>query len=686
MARNELLNAASPYLLQHQNNPVHWREWSPDALAEAQAAGKPILLSVGYAACHWCHVMAHESFEDESTAEIMNALFVNIKVDREERPDIDQIYMAALHALGQPGGWPLTMFLTPKGEPFWGGTYFPREASYGRPSFKQVLSEVARSYRETPEKIDNNVQALQQALTATTSKLDSGIISNTTLDEFARRLYPHMDSVNGGLQGSPKFPNCQILELFLRASERTGDLQFQKPVFTALTQMIRGGIHDHVGGGFARYAVDERWFVPHFEKMLYDNAQLLELLSIGWAQSRNVVFRNAAESMVDWLQREMLTENGAFAASLDADSEGVEGKYYCWTAEEIADVLNPDDARLFAGHYDVQPEGNWQEAHTGARSNVLNRLHDDDLSAETEARLAPLRAKLLKARETRIPPLRDDKILTDWNAMMICALARASYAFGKNEWLALASTAFRTVFESMAREDIGFLRLAHSYRAGKHVWPGMASDYVFMIRAALMLQSYNELDHQQAGALASSYIQIAKRLTDSLLEFHAEPESGILSLPASDSKDVVYRTFNTTDDATPNPNAIHLQNLHVLSAVTTEARYFEAGGKIAKSILPAALKNPFGHASFLNAIDGQLNGEQVVVVGQDVQNLIAAAQDATRLGRFVLALDDAAIRAGTRFEPGRDAQNGTAYICKGQECSLPLTTPEAIDKALGKRA
>jgi uncharacterized protein len=310
---NRLSDASSPYLLQHKDNPVHWWEWGPEAFAEAERMNRPVLLSVGYAACHWCHVMAHESFEDDATAAVMNELFVNIKVDREERPDVDHVYMSALHLLGEQGGWPLTMFLTPQGEPFWGGTYFPKEPRFGRPGFTQLLREVARVFQAEPERIAHNRQALTTALAEQTAKAEGGPLSLADCDRIGNRLVGIFDPEHGGLQGAPKFPNPSILEFLGRYARRTGNTQAWERFLLSLEQMARGGIYDHLGGGFARYSVDERWLVPHFEKMLYDNAQLLELYALAWRETGRPLFRAAAEGIVDWLSREMTTPEGAFA-------------------------------------------------------------------------------------------------------------------------------------------------------------------------------------------------------------------------------------------------------------------------------------------------------------------------------------------------------------------------------------
>src|SRR5690349_15376073 len=365
---NRLSEATSPYLLQHKHNPVAWWTWGPAALAEATASKRPILLSVGYAACHWCHVMAHESFEDEATAQVMNELFVNIKVDREERPDIDQIYMNALHLLGEQGGWPLTMFLTPQAEPVWGGTYFPKDSRFGRPAFVDVLREVARLFREEPGRIEQNRAALLSQLADKARPAGKVTVGVKELDAGAMQVGNMFDQINGGLRGAPKFPQPALLEMLWRAGLRTGDARFFETVEHSLERMSEGGIYDHLGGGFSRYSVDERWLVPHFEKMLYDNAQLLELLALAWQRSRKPLFAQRARETVAWLAREMITGEGAFCASLDADSEGEEGKFYVWSKNEIIELIGPEAAEFFARHYDVTDGGNF-EGH-----NILNRL------------------------------------------------------------------------------------------------------------------------------------------------------------------------------------------------------------------------------------------------------------------------------------------------------------------------
>ena len=416
---NALANARSPYLLQHQDNPVEWREWSDETLALARREDKPILLSVGYAACHWCHVMAHESFESPEVAAAMNRDFVSVKVDREERPDIDAIYQHALALMGEQGGWPLTMFLTPEGEPFWGGTYFPPEPRYGRPGFPQVLEQIAGLWRQDRGRIDQSRDQLVAALKRLATPEGGERPDAAFAERVARAIAEHVDAVHGGIGGAPKFPQAPVLELIWRTSLLTGDRTLRQRTLHTLARISQGGIYDHLGGGFARYSVDAFWLVPHFEKMLYDNAQLLHLLASAWAATGELLFRERAAETVAWLEREML-EDGAFAASLDADSEGEEGKFYVWTADEIDALLGPD-APAFRLAYGVTANGNWEG------KTILNRLHEPGLPGPAEAdTLRRCRQSLLEARERRVRPGRDDKVLADWNGLMVWALAEAS--------------------------------------------------------------------------------------------------------------------------------------------------------------------------------------------------------------------------------------------------------------------
>lgn len=662
---NRLARETSPYLLQHKHNPVEWWPWGPEALAEAQRLDRPILLSVGYAACHWCHVMAHESFEDVATAAVMNDLFVNIKVDREERPDIDQIYMSALHHLGEQGGWPLTMFLTPKGEPVWGGTYFPKTARFGRPAFVDVLREVSRLFREERHKIDQNRDALMERLQARARPAGRVVIGAKELDQLAFQVSGAFDQRHGGLRGAPKFPNAALYELVWRAGTRTGDERLFKLIEHTLEHICEGGIYDHLGGGFSRYSVDEKWLVPHFEKMLYDNAQLLELLALAHRRSGRELYRQRAAETVGWLKREMTTPEGAFSASLDADSEGEEGKFYVWSLAEVEQALGPDDAALFAQHYDVTAKGNF-EGH-----NIIHLLNHLPRSEEMEVRLAMLRDRLFMLREKRIRPGLDDKVLADWNGLMIAALANAGSMLDQQEWIEWADKAFAFIAGSMTQGT----RLGHSWRENRLLYPGLASDFANMIRAALALYEATGRSNRLEQALAW------QKAFDT---HYANPGNGGYFLTADDAEGLVVRPTSTADDATPNPNAIAAQNLIRLAALTGDRQWREKADRLIEGTLAAEAGNLLAHAALLNAIDLRLNAAEIVVTGPNYAALAAAALRLPHLNRILLRAPEAGA-----LPPGHPAQAkiaagpaSAAFICVGETCSLPVANPEKIPEVL----
>jgi uncharacterized protein len=666
---NRLGRETSPYLLQHQGNPVHWWAWGPGALAEAKRTGKPILLSVGYAACHWCHVMAHESFEDEETARVMNDLFVNIKVDREERPDVDAIYMAALHELGEQGGWPLTMFLTSDAEPFWGGTYFPKDARYGRPAFTQVLKEIARVYRDEQGKVRQNADALKDRLAP---KFDGGadagpdaIPGDAVLKDLGRRLLQLVDPTNGGIRGAPKFPQTQFFNFLWRAGLRYGLPNPLEAVELTLAHIAQGGIYDHLGGGFARYSVDERWLVPHFEKMLYDNALLLELMTEVWRETKSPLLAARVSETVDWLLREMVTEEDGFASSLDADSEGEEGKFYVWSLSEIEEVLGPEDARLFAEIYDVTPEGNF-EGH-----NILNRINSLELRDDaTEARLTLMREKLLARRASRVRPGFDDKVLADWNGLMIAALTKAAEAFDRPDWLAAAERAFAFVSVRM----MSGVRLLHSYRVGEAKAPATATDYANMIKAALALANVT-------GNV--DYLNRARAWTE-LLDHHywAEGHGGYY-LAADDTVDLIVRTINALDDATPNANGTMVSNLMALFSRAWEERYRDRAEAIVRGFSGDVARNVFAHTGLLTAtLDLNAPAQIVIVVpeGGDARELRRALANVSLPGAVVQEVREGDSIAASSPAHGKTALHGkpTAYVCIGPQCSAPVTDPAAL--------
>jgi uncharacterized protein YyaL (SSP411 family) len=672
-AANRLGRETSPYLLQHRDNPVHWWAWGPEALAEAKRTGKPILLSVGYAACHWCHVMAHESFEDDETAAVMNDLFVNIKVDREERPDVDAIYMAALHELGEQGGWPLTMFLTSDAEPFWGGTYFPKDARYGRPAFVNVLKEIARVYRDEQGKVRQNADALRDRLTP---KFDGGadagadaIPGDAALADLTRRLLQLVDPTNGGIRGAPKFPQTLFFNFLWRAGLRYGLPNPIQAVELTLTHIAQGGIYDHLGGGFARYSVDERWLVPHFEKMLYDNALLLELMTEVWRETKSPLLAMRVRETVDWLLREMVTEEGGFASSLDADSEGEEGKFYVWSFAEIEEVLGPDtsvqDARLFAEVYDVTAEGNFEGR------NILNRINTLELRDEgTEARLTLMREKLLARRAHRIRPGFDDKVLADWNGLAIAALAKAADAFDRPDWLTAAERAFAFVSTRM----ISGVRLLHSYRAGEAKAPATATDYANMIKAALALASVTS---------NVDYLNRARAWTQVLDHHYWAEGHGGYYLAADDTGDLIVRTINALDDATPNANGIMVSNLMALYLWTGEERYRDRTEEIVRGFGGDVSRNVFSHTGLLTGALDLLAPAHIVIVvpeGGEARALRRALADVSLPGAVVQEVREGDSIAASSPAHGKTAIGGkpTAYVCIGPQCSMPVTDPAAL--------
>jgi hypothetical protein len=659
MSENRLGRETSPYLLQHKDNPVHWWAWGPEALAEAKAANKPILLSVGYAACHWCHVMAHESFENPDIAAVMNELFVNIKVDREERPDIDAIYMRALHSLGEQGGWPLTMFLDSEARPFWGGTYFPPTPRYGRPGFPSILREVSRIHREEPDKVAHNAGLLVDAL----KERPSGAVAEITdaaLASLTARMVGAVDGVNGGLAGAPKFPQWNFFWLLWRGAIRYGHEPARHAVETTLTHICQGGIYDHLGGGFARYSVDERWLAPHFEKMLYDNALLIDLLCEAYRETGNELYARRIDETAQWVLREMIADGGGFAASLDADSEGEEGKFYVWSRPEIAEVLGDADAEIFAEAYDIAEGGNW-EGHT-----ILNRLKNPILRAPSEEKaLAHMRLKLLARRAGRIRPGWDDKVLADWNGLMIAALAHAARVFDRPEWLAAAAAAFKFVLERMEKDG----RLVHSFRAGQARAPATASDYANMIWGALrLLQATNE----------PAFLTAAERWCSVLDRHYWAADGGGYAFTADDTPDVIVRMRGATDDATPNANAIMISNLVALHLLTGKQAYLDRAQAIPQAFAADLGRNTLGHCGLIaNSLD--LIAPQHIAVIRTAEEAASA-----RLARtmFKLSLPGAVLQTTSADQlpsagplAGKTAVDGqaTAYACIGPVCSLPET-------------
>jgi uncharacterized protein len=670
-ARNMLDQETSPYLLQHRDNPVHWQPWSTEVLRAAQSMDKPILLSVGYAACHWCHVMAHESFEDAETAALMNDLFVNIKVDREERPDIDSIYQSALALLGQQGGWPLTMFLTPEGEPVWGGTYFPPDQRYGRPAFRDVLRRVRQVFDTEPGTVDKNRTALTQALGTLAQPVRDKdgnpatvALSLDLLTKVAERLLQEVDLVNGGIGKAPKFPQTSIFLLLARAWLRTGNAAFRRAIDVTLERMCQGGIYDHLGGGFARYSTDEKWLVPHFEKMLYDNAQLIELLTLMWRATRNPLYERRVGETVEWVEREMIAHGGGIASTLDADSEGEEGKFYVWTEAEIDAALGAD-AAMFKRAYDVTARGNW-EGHT-----ILQRTD----AAADDAVLARCRATLLAERAKRVRPGWDDKVLADWNGMMIAALADAGAAFNQPRWVAIAERAFDFVRDTLGEGG----RLKHSWRNGQRNRTGMLDDHAQMARAAMLL-------HDVTGN--ARYRDDAKAWVAACERHFRDAAHGGYFLTADDAEGLIVRTRHAHDNATPAGNAVLAEVGARLWLATGEDAYRALAESILEAFAGELARNFFPLATLLNAFETLVRAPQIVIVGDpdaaDTAALCRAAFEAPQPDRVLSQIAPDAALPASHPAHGKGSVQGraTAYVCFGTACSLPITDAATLAKEL----
>lgn len=669
----------SPYLLQHADNPVHWRPWGQAAMEEARARNVPILLSIGYAACHWCHVMAHESFENEQTAARMNALFVNVKVDREERPDVDQIYMSALHAMGEQGGWPLTMFLTPAGEPFWGGTYFPPAPQYGRPSFTQVLNSLSEAWRDQQSAILGNVAGMQKALASISAATPGDFPDQSRVDAVATALMGMIDPQAGGLRGAPKFPNIPIFRFLWQHARLVGAPQAEQAVHHLLRAMSQGGIYDHLGGGYARYSTDAEWLAPHFEKMLYDNGQILDIMASAHAASPDALYAERAAETVGWMQRDMGVQpdaegRAAFAASEDADSEGEEGRFYVWTADEVVALLG-EGAPAFAAAYDVTPGGNW-EGHT-----ILRRITPPGTAAQ-EASLRAARQALFDHRTGRIRPGRDDKVLADWNGLAISALARAAAVFDRPDWLDLARGAFGFVMAHLGTADG---RVQHAWR-GTSTQPGRVSavglldDQASMARAALAM--FEATDDP-------AYRATAEALADAAHTWFAD-DDGSYFLSASDAPDVpATRPRTAGDNATPSGTGLLAEVLVRLHLLTGEESWRQRATALIEAFAGAG--NGLGAMpGLMGAAEALMHAVTVVVTGPAdapaTQALLRAVRQAAHPCAVLIAASATDSLPSAHPAHGKPAGQSAAYLCRGQACSLPITDPAVLRDHLHRPA
>ncbi|MGH8863405.1 MAG: thioredoxin domain-containing protein [Burkholderiales bacterium] len=663
---NRLAAETSPYLQQHADNPVDWHSWGEEALRLAREEDKPILLSVGYSACHWCHVMAHESFEDPQIAATMNRLFVNIKVDREERPDLDQIYQSAHHMLTQrAGGWPLTMFLTPGQKPFFGGTYFPKSPRYGLPGFGPLLEQVAQAYRSKRAEIDQQNESLLEFMNRTLPAPPGEVaLTAAPITAAAADLRSSFDEVHGGLGGAPKFPHPYELAFCLRAAGSSGDTRLRELALLTLEKMAQGGIYDQLGGGFCRYSVDQYWLIPHFEKMLYDNGPLLKLYADAWLITGNPLFARVCEETAAWVMREMQSSEGGYYSSLDADSEHEEGKYYVWSREEVGALLNEDEIAVVFPHYGAERPPNfenhaWNLYVARPLQAVAEQLGREP--AECERLLQRARRKLLAAREQRVRPGRDDKILTSWNALMIEGMAHAARALGREDWLASAWRALDFLCTRMWKEA----RLLATYKDGRAHLNAYVDDYAFLLAATLeMLQAeFRKPD-----------LEFAIGVADALLEHFEDRGAGGFFFTSHDHEQLILRPKPGHDNATPSGNGVAALALTRLGHLLGETRYLRAAEATVRLFYPAIAQHPAGFATLCTALAEVLEPTQTVVLRGPRQSLREWQQALSRLylpDTLMLALDSAAeALPGPLDKPAGAAVN--AYLCRGVNCLAPI--------------
>ena len=666
---NLLSQETSPYLQQHADNPVDWHAWNPEALQLARDQDKPILLSIGYSACHWCHVMAHESFEDVDVAAVMNELFVNIKVDREERPDLDQVYQTAHHLLTRRhGGWPLTMFLSPDGTPFFGGTYFPKQARYNLPAFPDLLKRVAQVYTENRAELEEQSSHLIEALSATLPSPGSMevVLNDAPLALAVKQHKENFDSTFGGFGGAPKFLHPAELDLLLRRNKANDDEQALQVVQFTLQQMAHGGLYDQLGGGFCRYSVDERWEIPHFEKMLYDNGLLLPLYCDAWQSSDDALFARIVEQTAAWVLREMQSLEGGYYSSLDADSEHEEGKFYVWQRDEILELLSDDEYALIEPYYGLDRPANFENHAWNLRINAplaeIARqlgLPEDRASAL----LTSAQKKLFAARAQRIRPGRDEKILSAWNGLMIAGMAHAARVFNRPDWLQSAQRAMDFVRNTLWRDG----KLLATYKDGKAHLNAYLDDHAYLLNALLELM---QAEYRSADMV------FAVQLADALLARFEDKQDGGFFFTSHDHEVLIQRNKTGPDNAIPSGNGIAAQSLLRLSELTGETRYAEAAERCLKLFFPALQQVPSYHSSLCTALAEYLQPAAVLVLRGDSKD-VAAWQDALR-PRYLpevmtIALNDDIADLPELLDKPR-GEKTTAWLCHGTQCLPPITS------------
>jgi uncharacterized protein YyaL (SSP411 family) len=680
MHTNRLIHESSPYLLQHAHNPVDWHPWGEEAFQKAKSENRPILLSIGYSACHWCHVMEKESFENEQIAALMNANFVSIKVDREERPDLDEIYMNAVQMLTGRGGWPMTVFLTAEGKPFFGGTYFPPEDRHGMPGFPRILNAVAQAYHERPADVTKSVEQIVGALGRMTNLVESDRpFASAIIVESAENLSQAYDSEHGGFGNAPKFPNAGVFELFLRAHRNSKNQRFLKTIVYTLTRMAEGGIYDHLGGGFHRYSVDEKWLVPHFEKMLYDNAQLLRNYAQAFSITREPLFKKVVEETTVYLLREMLHPEGGFYSTQDADSEGEEGKFFVWTQDEVIKILGEESAEIFCRVYDVSELGNFEGKnilHPVLTLEQASRFFRKEVT-EVERVIAEGKQKLFQEREKRVKPFRDEKILASWNGLMLSGLADASKILDGPSCLAAARKTVDFIFTQMFRDGL----LLHTYKDGQAKLLGYLDDYAFV--AAGLLDLYEV-------TLERSDLQRAIDLADTMIREFWDDIGGGFFYTGKSHEQLISRTKPAFDGSVPSGNAVATQLLLRLYYYTGKEDYLKRAEKTLRIYYDAMEQQPFGFAHMLSALDFYLEKprEIVLVTRKGERGNLELTRKINSLylpNKTLQALDpDVPPEKVSPLLEGKRQVGGqpTVYVCHQFTCSPPVTDWNKLEELL----
>ncbi len=655
---NRLINETSPYLLQHAHNPVDWYPWGEEAFERAKAEDKPVLVSIGYSACHWCHVMEHESFEDERTAAIMNEHFINIKVDMEERPDVDQIYMNFVQLTTGRGGWPMNVFLTSDKKPFFGGTYFPPSPRYGMASWSQILMSIAEAYRERREEIERSTSDIVAELRKMSAvETDQGGLSKDLLDAAFLSFSRSFDQVNGGFGGAPKFPPAMSLEFLLSYHKRTADARALEIVTHTLTKMARGGIYDQLGGGFHRYTVDAIWLVPHFEKMLYDNAQLVRVYLHAYQVTGNEFFKQIVIETLEYIRREMLDESGGFYSTQDADSEGEEGKFFVWTPEEIEAVLG-DRAAAFNEHFDVTAAGNFEG------KNILN-IKDGNPTSEGSVFDAE-RAVLFAEREKRIKPGRDEKVLTAWNGLMMASFADAAAVLGNEEYLNIANRNAEFIAQELTVDG----RLLRTWKDGRAKLNGYVEDYANVVDGLLVL-------FQASGDLR--YVEEAKRLADVMILEFWDPESGGFFFTSNDHEELIVRNKDFYDNATPSGNSVAADVLLRLAKIYGDEKYERFGAAVLRLAASQLRRYPQGFGRALSALEFYLSrNREIVVIGDRNSELSREVLEAYLPESIILIASTASSQLPLLEGRTSIESRPTAYVCENFVCERPVTSVEDL--------